>query len=176
MPIGPTTDPKAIAYKIAEINGWNHIMSLAFDRWRINDLKRELDAIGCHAPLEPHGQGYKDMSPAVDIVERLVIPAEATPRCTPGKMPLYGYARVSTRDQDLASQDAELRAAGCAKVFKEKVSGARSDRPELAKLLRRMEPSDVLVVTRLDRLARSTRDLLNILDAIAEAEASLVAG
>ena len=48
-------------------------MSLAFDRWRINDLKRELDAIGCHAPLEPHGQGYKDMSPAVDIVERLVI-------------------------------------------------------------------------------------------------------
>jgi DNA invertase Pin-like site-specific DNA recombinase len=91
-------------------------------------------------------------------------------------MPLYGYARVSTRDQDLASQDAELRAAGCAKVFNEKVSGARSDRPELAKLLRRMEPSDVLVVTRLDRLARSTRDLLNILDAIAEAEASLVAG
>jgi len=91
-------------------------------------------------------------------------------------MPLYGYARVSTRDQDLAGQDAELRAAGCAKVFKEKVSGARSDRPELAKLLRRMEPSDVLVVTRLDRLARSTRDLLNILDAIAEAEASLVAG
>jgi len=91
-------------------------------------------------------------------------------------MPLYGYARVSTRDQDLASQDAELRAAGCAKVFKEKVSGAKSDRPELAKLLRRMEPSDVLVVARLDRLARSTRDLLNILDAIAEAEASLVAG
>jgi DNA invertase Pin-like site-specific DNA recombinase len=70
----------------------------------------------------------------------------------------------------------EPRAAGCAKVFKEKVSGGRSDRPELAKLLRRMEPSDVLVVTRLDRLARSTRDLLNILDAIAEAEASLVAG
>ncbi len=43
------------------------------DRWRINDLKRELDAIGCHVPLEPHGQGYKDMSPAVDIVERLVV-------------------------------------------------------------------------------------------------------
>ena len=72
-PIGPTTDPKAIAYKIAEINGQNHIMSLAFDRWRINDLKRELDAIGCHVPLEPHGQGFKDMSPAVDVVERLII-------------------------------------------------------------------------------------------------------
>ena len=79
-------------------------------------------------------------------------------------MPLYGYARVSTRDQDLAAQDAELRAAGCAKVFKEKASGAKTDRPELAKVIRRLEPGDVLVVTRLDRLARSTRDLLNVLD------------
>jgi DNA invertase Pin-like site-specific DNA recombinase len=83
-------------------------------------------------------------------------------------MPLYGYARVSIRDQDLAAQDAELMAAGCAKVFKEKVSGAKTDRPELGKVIRRLEPDDVLVVTRLDRLARSTRDLLNILGAIAE--------
>lgn len=83
-------------------------------------------------------------------------------------MPLLGYARVSTRDQDLAAQDAELHAAGCAKVFKEKASGAKTDRPELAKLIRRLEPGDVLVVTRLDRLARSTRDLLNVLDAIAQ--------
>jgi DNA invertase Pin-like site-specific DNA recombinase len=83
-------------------------------------------------------------------------------------MPLYGYARVSTRDQDLAAQDAELMAAGCAKVFKEKVPGAKTDRPELGKVIRRLEPDDVLVVTRLDRLARSTRDLLNILGAIAE--------
>jgi DNA invertase Pin-like site-specific DNA recombinase len=83
-------------------------------------------------------------------------------------MPLYGYARVSTRNQDLARQDAELMAAGCAKVFKEKVSGAKTDRPELGKVIRRLEPDDVLVVTRLDRLARSTRDLLNILGAIAE--------
>jgi DNA invertase Pin-like site-specific DNA recombinase len=83
-------------------------------------------------------------------------------------MPLYGYARVSTRNQDLATQDAELMAAGCAKVFKEKVSGAKTDRPELGKVIRRLEPDDVLVVTRLDRLARSTRDLLNILGAIAE--------
>src|SRR5499425_2722500 len=81
-------------------------------------------------------------------------------------MPLYGYARVSTRDQDLAAQDAELMAAGCAKVFKEKVSGAKTDRPELAKAIGRLEPGDVLVVTRLDRLARSTRDLLNVLDQI----------
>ena len=83
-------------------------------------------------------------------------------------MPLYGYARVSTRDQDLASQDAVLMAAGCAKVFKEKISGAKTDRPELAKALRRLESGDVLVVTRLDRLARSTRDLLNVIAAISE--------
>jgi phage terminase large subunit-like protein len=72
-PIGVATDPKVIANKIAEINGVNPIESLAFDRWRINDLKRELDEIGCSVVLEPHGQGYKDMSPAVDIVERLVV-------------------------------------------------------------------------------------------------------
>src|SRR5262252_10931509 len=86
-------------------------------------------------------------------------------------MPLYGYARVSTRDQDLSSQDAELRAAGCAKVFREKASGAKTDRPELAKVIRRLEKDDVLVVVRLDRLARSTRDLLNIIDAIGKAGA-----
>ena len=83
-------------------------------------------------------------------------------------MPQFGYARVSTRDQDLAAQDAELMAAGRAKVFKEKVSGAKTDRPELAKVIGRLESGDVLVVTRLDRLARSTRDLLNVIAAIAE--------
>ena len=61
-PIGESIDPAVIAHKIAELNGQNHITALAFDRSRINDLKRELDAIGCHVPLEPHGQGYKDMS------------------------------------------------------------------------------------------------------------------
>jgi DNA invertase Pin-like site-specific DNA recombinase len=83
-------------------------------------------------------------------------------------MTIYGYARVSTNGQDLDSQEAELISAGCAKVFKEKVSGAKTDRAELAKLIRRLEPGDVLIVTRLDRLARSTRDLLNILDDIAK--------
>jgi DNA invertase Pin-like site-specific DNA recombinase len=81
-------------------------------------------------------------------------------------MTVYGYARVSTRDQDPTAQDTELMAAGCAKVFKEKISGARSDRAELSKLLRRIDTGDVLVVTRLDRLARSTRDLLNLIDAV----------
>jgi DNA invertase Pin-like site-specific DNA recombinase len=85
-----------------------------------------------------------------------------------GNVTQYGYARVSTRDQDLAAQDGELMAAGCAKVFKEKVSGAKTDRPELSKVIGRLEPGDVLVVTRLDRLARSTRDLLNVLDEIKE--------
>src|ERR671930_1256701 len=81
-------------------------------------------------------------------------------------MTIYAYARVSTNGQDLGSQEAELMAAGCAKVFKEKVSGAKTDRPELAKVIGRLESGDVLVVTRLDRLARSTRDLLNVLDEI----------
>src|SRR5262245_40458234 len=86
-------------------------------------------------------------------------------------MTAYGYARVSTTGQDLASQEAELIAAGCAKVFKEKVSGAKTNRAELAKALRRLEPGDVPIVSRFDRLARSTRDLLNIVAAIAEREA-----
>ena len=83
-------------------------------------------------------------------------------------MPTYGYARVSTNGQDLSAQDAELRAEGCAKTYREKASGAKTDRPELAKLIGRLEPGDVLVVTRLDRLARITRDLLNVLDEISK--------
>jgi DNA invertase Pin-like site-specific DNA recombinase len=81
---------------------------------------------------------------------------------------VFGYARVSTDGQTLASQQAELTAAGCAKVFAEKVSGARTDRVELAKVLKRLERDDLLIVTRLDRLARSTRDLLNILHLLSE--------
>jgi|SRR5262249_37252199 len=86
-------------------------------------------------------------------------------------MTIYGYARVSTKDQTLASQDAQLRAAGCAKVFAEKVSGAKTDRPELAKAIKTLGQGDVLIVTRLDRLARSTRDLLNILAEVGKAGA-----
>src|SRR5262249_19120693 len=83
-------------------------------------------------------------------------------------MTTYGYARVSTNGQDLTSQEPQLLAAGCAKVFKEKVWGAKPDGAELAKLLGRMERGDVLVATRLDRLARSTRDLLNVIAALTE--------
>ena len=82
-----------------------------------------------------------------------------------------GYARVSTVGQTLAVQDAQLRATGCMQVFADKASGAKADRPALMRLLKRLEPGDVVVVTRLDRLARSTRDLLNILDAIGKARA-----
>jgi DNA invertase Pin-like site-specific DNA recombinase len=87
-------------------------------------------------------------------------------------MTTYGYARVSTDGQTLASQEAQLIAAGSAKVFAEKVSGASTDgRKALAALLRKLAEGDVLVVTRLDRLARSTRDLLNILDEVSKAGA-----
>jgi phage terminase large subunit-like protein len=69
---GRSTDPKAVALKIAELHGIYNIRALAYDRWRIEDLKRELDAIGCNVSLTAHGQGFKDLSPAVDVLERLV--------------------------------------------------------------------------------------------------------
>ena len=86
-------------------------------------------------------------------------------------MTIYGYARVSTDGQTLDAQVATLMAAGAAPVFRETASGAKTDRRELAKALRALDVGDTLLVTRLDRLARSTRDLLNILDTIAKAGA-----
>jgi DNA invertase Pin-like site-specific DNA recombinase len=89
------------------------------------------------------------------------------------KMAVFGYARVSTQEQNLGAQETELLAAGCAKVCREKVSGsAKAHRAELMKVVNRLEPGDVLMVTRLDRLARSTRDLLNLLDTISQRGAS----
>jgi DNA invertase Pin-like site-specific DNA recombinase len=86
-------------------------------------------------------------------------------------MAVYGYARVSTDGQTLAAQDAALHAAGCVKVFSEKASGAKTDRAQLRKAISRLDEGDVLMVTRLDRLARSTRDLLNTLDEITKRDA-----
>lgn len=86
---------------------------------------------------------------------------------------LLGYARVSTDDQELANQRAELTAAGCSRLFAEKITGTRRDRPELARLLDHLRPGDVVTVTRLDRLARSTRDLLDIAEQIQAAGAGL---
>ena len=78
----------------------------------------------------------------------------------------YGYARVSTDGQKVAAQVAALRAAGAGKVFREVASEAKTDRVQLRKTIATLEADDVLMVTRLDRLARSTRDLLNTLAAI----------
>ncbi len=86
---------------------------------------------------------------------------------------LTGYARVSTDDQDLALQRAALKEAGCKRVFEEKISGAKRDRPELARMLDGIREADVVVVTRLDRLARSTRDLLDIAERLKEGSAGL---
>ena len=84
-------------------------------------------------------------------------------------MTVIGYARASTDGQVLDAQISELTAAGAATIFKEKVSGAGAltDRLALKRAMASVEAGDLLVVTRLDRLARSTRDLLNTLDALA---------
>ena len=81
---------------------------------------------------------------------------------------LIGCARVSTDDQDLALQRAALREAGCRRLHEEKLSGARRDRPQLARLLDQVREGDVVVVARLGRLARSTRDLLEIAELLKE--------
>jgi DNA invertase Pin-like site-specific DNA recombinase len=86
-------------------------------------------------------------------------------------MATIGYARVSTNGQDLALQQEALKAAGCAKIYAEKMSGARSDRPRLARMLKALASGDTVIITRLDRLARSTLDLLNTVDAINKAGA-----
>ena len=87
-------------------------------------------------------------------------------------MTTIGYARVSTDGQTLQAQTEALHGAGCARIFAEKISGAYSDRPQLAKAIAALGEGDTLVVCKLDRLARSTRDLLNTLDAIGKAGAT----
>jgi DNA invertase Pin-like site-specific DNA recombinase len=84
---------------------------------------------------------------------------------------IVGYARVSTDGQTLDAQHSALNAAGAERVYSEKVSGAVTDRKALARAIATLGAGDVLLVTRLDRLARSTRDLLNVLDTIAKAGA-----
>ena len=87
-------------------------------------------------------------------------------------MAILGYARVSTQDQQLTGQLEALKAAGATTIYREKVSGVRADRPQLAKLMAGLGAGDVVVVTKLDRLGRSTRELLDLIERISKAGAS----
>jgi DNA invertase Pin-like site-specific DNA recombinase len=87
-------------------------------------------------------------------------------------MTAIGCARVSTDGQSLDGQLATLKAAGAATVYREKISGVRSDRPQLAKLMSSLREGDVVLVTKLDRLGRSTRELLDLIHRIDQAGAS----
>jgi DNA invertase Pin-like site-specific DNA recombinase len=84
---------------------------------------------------------------------------------------LIGYARVSKNDRETAAQVAALKAADCERIYREKASGGRWDRPELHRLLDQLRKGDVLVVWKLDRLSRSLRDVLTIMDRLGEAKA-----
>ena len=86
-------------------------------------------------------------------------------------MTAFGYARVSTQDQDSAHKVEALEAAGATKIYREKISGVRADRPQLAKLMAGLKPGDVVLVCKLDRLGRSTRELLDLIDRIGKAGA-----
>ena len=85
---------------------------------------------------------------------------------------IVAYCRVSTEGQSLDGQVDAVRKAGAGTIFKERISGVRADRPQLAKLIASLQSGDVVIVTKLDRLGRSTRELLNLIHAIDEAGAS----
>ncbi len=99
------------------------------------------------------------------------MPTQAARNAPSASANLIGYARVSTFGQTLDAQVEQLTAAGCARIFKEKVSGARADRRELNRLLAALRDDDQVVVTRIDRLARSTFDLFAIVRRIVDAKA-----
>ncbi len=87
---------------------------------------------------------------------------------------IFGYARVSTEGQDLAYQLQKLEAAGCVRVFQEKRSGKNTaDRPQLARLLKNLNPGDIVLATVTDRIARDPLDMLNILNTIKDTGAGL---
>lgn len=84
-----------------------------------------------------------------------------------------GYARVSTKDQNLSLQLDALEKEGCKQIFQEKVSGAKSDRPELRKMIDQLREGDVIITWKLDRLGRSLRDLVNLVNEIQDKGAGL---
>jgi phage terminase large subunit-like protein len=108
---GRTTDPAVVALKVAELHGRYRIQSLAFDRWRVEDVRRELDAIGCAVELTPWGQGFRDMAPAIDELERLVEQG----KLRHGMHPVLGMAAANAR--------IELDAAGNRKLSKRRATG-----------------------------------------------------
>jgi len=111
IPSGPSTDPRVIALKAAAIHSQTKILGLAFDRWRINDFKRQLEDIQCDIPLIPHGQGYKDMGPAVDILERVIVQG----RLRHGGHPVLSMCAanaVVTRDPTNARKLDKVRSTG----------------------------------------------------------------
>ena len=108
---GRSTDPKAVALKIAELHGMYSIRGLAFDRWRVEDVRRELDAIGCNVELIPFGQGFRDMAPALDFTERLI----ETGKLLHGRHPVLSMCAVNAK--------AEVDAAGNRKLSKRKSTG-----------------------------------------------------
>jgi DNA invertase Pin-like site-specific DNA recombinase len=87
-------------------------------------------------------------------------------------MAITGYARVSTLGQDYSGQIEALKAAGATTIYREKISGARADRPQLAKLMSSLKAGDIVIVTKIDRLGRSTRELLELIERIGKAGAS----
>ncbi len=103
-------------------------------------------------------------------VNGLRYPKDMTETDTPSRR--LGYARVSTYGQTLGAQLEQLRAEGCAKIYREKASGAQADRRELLRLLKDLAAGDVVTVTRIDRLARSTFDLFAIVKRIVDAGGS----
>ena len=84
-----------------------------------------------------------------------------------------GYARVSTKDQNLSLQKDALQKEGCELIFKEKASGAKSDRPELRRMIDQLRKGDIVIIWKLDRLGRSLRDLVNLVTEIQDKEAGL---
>jgi DNA invertase Pin-like site-specific DNA recombinase len=102
-------------------------------------------------------------------IKGLDFPQDMTETNPPSR--LIGYARVSTYGQTLDAQLAQLKAAGCTRIFREKVTGARADRRELLRMIAAIVPRDVVTVTRIDRLARSTFDLFAIVKQIVDAGA-----
>jgi DNA invertase Pin-like site-specific DNA recombinase len=108
----------------------------------------------------------------LDKQNQRVIFCETYLRKWSAQMATIGYARVSTHDQHLTGQLEALKAAGAETIYREKISGARADRPQLTKLMTNLKAGDVVLVTKLDRLGRSTRELLDLIEGIGSAGAT----